>query len=435
MSGSDGKSSAEWAARWSLDASGPGRSGGQGTVRKVRNVTNGAFGALKVLHSHHANSSERRFRMRQEANALKAMDGKGVPKLLEFNEESSPYLVMEWIDGPTLSESVSGKPLPMDKALRLSEGLLETLERMHSLPVYHRDLKPDNIILRDASHSKPVIVDMGMAWAERDEDDHRTPDGQELGNRSLRLPEYAPGSAVGDDPRSDIAMLLGILFFALTGRLPRVLLDEQNRKPHQRPGSIPTIVESDVRWPKLRGVFTIGFEPGIANRFQTVAELKDRLQNLDPMSQSSTLADIEAAIIEIEDLKSSAAARKLQSDQLSLREGSQAFLREVQAITGKAGLNAGGSGPNFTGDGRSEEVNFFIVPHGASVPLVHFKHLAKAKGGKITMYSSAGGRTARLYHDGYIADAEAIREAATLEARSITVELLRLMKAQMEMQS
>jgi len=280
-----------WEERWVLEEGGPGRSGGQGTVQRVTRIADGTVGALKELHPSHSHNTERRYRMQLEANALKALNGEGVPRILDENRSNftdtrggPPFIIMEWIDGMTLSDRCSGRPMPFDDALRMADALLNTLERMHRLPVYHRDLKADNIILQNGDPGRPIIVDLGMAWAGSDGgiDEFRTPDGQELGNRSLRLPEFAPGNPAGRDPRSDIAMLLGVLFFALTGKQPRVLTDERGRKPHEREDIVPPGITNDPRWQKLRGVFTIGFEPEIENRFQSVAELRVPVYRLSP---------------------------------------------------------------------------------------------------------------------------------------------------------
>jgi serine/threonine protein kinase len=98
-----------WQDSWELDTSDTrNRQGGQGSIRKVLRKNDGVIGALKELHPQHLSNTERRFRMQQEVNALRALDGKGTPRVYEANadqwqQKGIPlYAVMEWIEGCTL---------------------------------------------------------------------------------------------------------------------------------------------------------------------------------------------------------------------------------------------------------------------------------------------------------------------------------------------
>ncbi len=90
----------------------PSRRGGQREVRKVHHVAEGHDGALKQLHGEEAVKQEPRYRFLTEVSGLRAMNGNGVPTVLDANEEgwrdkaADLYLVMEFIEGPTLGELV-----------------------------------------------------------------------------------------------------------------------------------------------------------------------------------------------------------------------------------------------------------------------------------------------------------------------------------------
>ena len=102
--------------------------------------------------------------------------------------------LMEWIEGLTLAQAVSRGALDIDTTLAITQVLLRTVAKCHEANIHHRDLKPDNVVLRDGDLRAPVIVDFGMSWAKPDGEDGRkfeTDAGQELGNRFLRLPEHA----------------------------------------------------------------------------------------------------------------------------------------------------------------------------------------------------------------------------------------------------
>jgi serine/threonine protein kinase len=244
-----------WEIEWELVDGPDALKGGQASVSKVRRRMDGTPGALKLLHTEHLGKTERRYRMQQEANALIALAGQGVPHLLASNvdkwtETGVPlFIVMEWIEGITLANACSRNPIELDQALEVMDKVLDTITLCHRLEIHHRDLKPDNVILRSGAYNAPVLVDFGMTWTQPDDSPDKrfeTPLGQELGNRFLRLPEYAPGQNLHDS-RSDISMAVGLLFFMLTARAPRQLHDGAGRMLHEvSEAHFPEAVRKDV---------------------------------------------------------------------------------------------------------------------------------------------------------------------------------------------
>jgi len=107
--------------------------------------------------------------MAREVSSLEAVAGNGVPRVLEHNMNSAGqrgtplYVITEWVEGMTLSRYVSGKPRPIEEALRLTRELASILSRCHSVKVYHRDIKPDNVIV-DPDLAGLTLVDFGIAW-------------------------------------------------------------------------------------------------------------------------------------------------------------------------------------------------------------------------------------------------------------------------------
>ncbi|MGX9982009.1 serine/threonine protein kinase [Methylobacterium fujisawaense] len=265
------------------------RSGGQGSVAFVVHNKSGAAGALKRMHPETAKEKERRFRFYSEVGALKAMDGHGVPLVIESNEEcfsdkcAELYLVMERIEGSNISDFISKHGnIELTDALIIINRVLEIVEEGHRLEIFHRDLKPDNIMLRGDDVSDPVIVDYGMSWNKpaHQEQNYKTPGGKELGNRFLRLPEYAP-NGIHRDSRSDLTMLIGILFYLLVGKAPRWLVSELGLAPHDHlDAEMPEKLKNDERWLRLRSVFNIGFQHRIEMRFQTSEELRLKLKQV-----------------------------------------------------------------------------------------------------------------------------------------------------------
>jgi serine/threonine-protein kinase len=160
--------SADEFADWLPENAQAARAGGQGSVVKVRHRSTGHWGALKTMHSDHLRSKERRFRMSQEVSLLKLFDANGMPRVLVHNTDSWESVgtpmqaIIEWVPGPNLAEFCSGRPQSLDTAITIVSSLLEVLRHCHTNGVLHRDIKPDNIILRNGEIDEPVLIDFGM---------------------------------------------------------------------------------------------------------------------------------------------------------------------------------------------------------------------------------------------------------------------------------
>lgn len=226
---------------------------------------------------------------------MERMSGSDIAGILDHNmdqveEKGKPlYLVQEWIDGQTLDAFINGHPIPVDHALRITDALAQTLTRCHDAGIYHRDIKPDNIILPYNKDQKPVLVDFGIAWVRPEESEEallETGKGQELGNRWFRLADNAVGR-LHRDPRTDVTMLVGILFHLLSGKSPRVIVDEDGKSPHEVEGIFTPETQSDLCWPRIRRIFSVGFQSAIDSRFQSMDELHQRLAEI--ISPDTTL--------------------------------------------------------------------------------------------------------------------------------------------------
>jgi serine/threonine protein kinase len=276
-----------WTARW-RELSRLGQ-GGHGTATLVEpldsSVPEGQY-VLKVQHS--PNDLERRARMYREVVALETLNHPGVQRVIESNAKNFAdvqqrlYLVTEYIEGPTLEERIGRERPTMADALALLMRLTDIVSYCHFQEVVHRDIKPDNVVLRSDAVADPVLLDFGLSFnREAAEESPLTAAGQHLGNRFLVLPELQGSSGNKRDPRSDLTLLCGVLFFVLSGERPDTLLDEKSRMPHQRPGpanefgSLPANTRTH-----LNRLFDMGFRVTIDQRFQSAEQLQASLRSI-----------------------------------------------------------------------------------------------------------------------------------------------------------
>jgi eukaryotic-like serine/threonine-protein kinase len=139
------------------------------------------------------------------------------PTLIAYGDiETTPYLVIQHVEGARLSEWLPRAPLPPEEIARLGSALAIALHDLHRRDVVHLDLKPTNVMYRPSGEA--VLIDFGLAHH------GHLPDllAEELrfpvGNWVYMSPEQILG--VRCDPRSDIYALGGILYELATGRLP-----------------------------------------------------------------------------------------------------------------------------------------------------------------------------------------------------------------------
>ena len=139
------------------------------------------------------------------------------PTLVAYGDvETTPYLVMEFVEGERLNEMLARAPMPPEEIARLGSALALALHDLHRQDVVHLDLKPTNVLYRASGEA--VLIDFGLAhhghYPDLLAEELRFP----VGNWVYMSPEQIVG--VRDDPRSDIYALGGILYELTTGRLP-----------------------------------------------------------------------------------------------------------------------------------------------------------------------------------------------------------------------
>ena len=196
--------------------------------------------ALKVLpRSRVASDSSLLERFYREAKALGALDHPNIVRAYDHDHENElHFLVMEFVDGPSLQDMIRiGGPISWNAAVHyLYQGALG-LQHAHEVGLVHRDIKPGNLLVDRGGTVK--ILDMGLARFFRDEEDMLTKkyDENVLGTADYLAPEQAIDSH-NVDIRDDIYSLGGTIYFTLTGQSPfgegtvaQKLIWHQTRRP------------------------------------------------------------------------------------------------------------------------------------------------------------------------------------------------------------
>ena len=214
-----------------------------------------------------------RRQFQQEATVLARMSHPNLVRVTDFFEEGgNAYLVMEFVEGQSLADLIAARgPLPEAQVLSWADSLLDALAYCHSRGVIHRDIKPQNIIIRP--DGRPVLVDFGLVklW------DPRDPRTQTV-VRAMGTPEYAPPEQYGisghTDPRSDLYSLGATLYHALAGQ-PPLPAAERMARPEQ---SQPLRALAPEVSPATEAAVTRAMELSVNARFASAAEMRAALR-------------------------------------------------------------------------------------------------------------------------------------------------------------
>lgn len=248
--------------------------GGMGRVFRVQDIRLKRRVALKFFRAALDNVAKVFLR---EAQSQARIDHPNVAKVFEAGEqEGIPFLSMQFIHGPTLSEAASSLAL-RDKVELIRQAALG-VHAAHRLGIVHRDLKPGNIMLErdERGEWKAFVLDFGLA---RDLADAPTGMTAIMGTPAYMSPEQIEGPSVLVGPHSDIYALGVTLFGLLAGRLPfegsnqaeifRKVLDED----------CPPLRKIDPTLPKeLEGIIQHCMERDVLRRYDSALDLAEDLE-------------------------------------------------------------------------------------------------------------------------------------------------------------
>lgn len=202
---------------------------GKGTLSYVYQARSGkvdALLAMKIFRRSPFENKRTLKRLEQEANKAKQLNHPNLCSVYEFglSEKQYPYLVMDFLAGPTLEEIISTEGfLEVDRLIDIAIQICDALSHAHQHNLIHRDLKPANIYLLKAKGGGDFVKvsDFGIAKVLPNpgrETRYMTADGEEFGSPAYMSPEQCLGERL--DNRSDIYSLGCLMYEALSGKLP-----------------------------------------------------------------------------------------------------------------------------------------------------------------------------------------------------------------------
>ena len=282
--------------------------GGMGVVFRAQDLKLGRSVALKFLPPALVSDPLALERFQREARTASGLNHPNICTIHEIDEwEGQPFIVMELLEGQSLKQLITGRPLPMGQLLDMAIQIVDGLDAAHESGIIHRDLKPGNIFLTRREQAK--ILDFGLAKlvsiprriAEEVAvssmptiDTHDlTSTGVSLGTVAYMSPEQARGEDL--DARSDLFSLGSVLYEMATGRIAFIGATTAvtfeailNRTPVSANRINPDLVP-DIGW-------IIGklLEKDRKLRYQTAAELRTDLRRVKRDTESAGVPSLVA---------------------------------------------------------------------------------------------------------------------------------------------
>ena len=259
--------------------------GGMGEVYLAEDTKLGRKIALKLLPASFTDHRERLQRFQREARTASALNHPNIVTIHEFGEQNGrPFIAAELIKGKTLRERISRGPLPPGETIRIAVQIASALSDAHSAGVVHRDVKPENVMVRDDGIVK--VLDFGLAKLTEPEGggpdsqtstEVRTNPGALMGTTPYMSPEQVRGLEV--DAQTDVWSLGCVMYEMSTGRPPfsgetnsDVMVSILEREPPSPSPAIPA---------GLNSVIARALQKRRENRYNNAREIVSDLKSLD----------------------------------------------------------------------------------------------------------------------------------------------------------
>jgi beta-lactam-binding protein with PASTA domain/tRNA A-37 threonylcarbamoyl transferase component Bud32 len=275
--------------------------GGMAEVRRAVDQRLGRSVAVKQLRADLAIDPTFQARFRREAQSAAGLNHPTIVAVYDTGEEidplsgvSIPYIVMELVEGPTLRDVLrEGRKILPERALELTQGVLEALSYSHKAGIVHRDIKPANVMLTTPNGGVKVM-DFGIARAVADTSATMTQTAAVIGTAQYLSPEQARGETV--DARSDLYSTGCLLYELLAGRPPFVGDSPVSvAYQHVREAPVPPSQLDPELTPEIDAVVLKALAKDPDDRYQSAGEMKADIARL--LSGEQTTAQRTTAVV------------------------------------------------------------------------------------------------------------------------------------------
>src|SRR5580693_7686739 len=274
--------------------------GGMGVVYAAEDLKLGRRVALKFLPEELNQNPQALERFRREARAASALNHPNICTIHDIEDyEGKSFLVMELLEGETLKQRVTGRPLSFDVLLDIGVQIVDAVEAAHRKGIVHRDIKPANIFLTARGPAK--LMDFGLAKLAPEgnapgaalssmegvtTDAALTSPGIAMGTVAYMSPEQARGEEL--DARTDLFSFGAVLYEMATGRVAfpgptsavifHAILERTPANPSSANANLP---------PRFDEIVSKALEKDRALRYQSAAEIGTDLKRLKRDSDSA----------------------------------------------------------------------------------------------------------------------------------------------------
>jgi serine/threonine protein kinase len=232
---------------------------------------------IKILSAALVENSYARQHFDQEVEAMLRIKNTDVVDVSDRGRlpDGRPYIVMQYVDGETLRSQIPGEGMDLRRAASILKQVGVALERIHQTGIFHRDVKPENIMLRRGTDSI-VLIDFGIARVMDSVVALSTVDGASAGTLAYMSPEQLRGERVV--AASDIYSMAVVAFEMITGRRPfspnshAQMLDLQRKGVRAKPTDLRLGLSKRVQRILLRA---LSFEPRY--RYKSAEQFGDEL--------------------------------------------------------------------------------------------------------------------------------------------------------------
>ena len=240
--------------------------GGMGTVRRAFDRRLGRDVAIKRINHKRKASRIAIRRFMTEGRSLALLNHLNIVQVHDYGEATDgPFIVMEYVGGGSLAETLEGGALELERVIELGCQLCEAIGVAHQAGIIHRDIKPANVLM--TAEGVPKLTDFGLARQET-VDGGQTQAGVVLGTLDFMPPEQKV-DATKTDARSDLWSVGATIYQMVTGEIPRVIdLDEVPRT--------------------IRGVLARALKSQPEARYQSAEEFREALRDVRPDSTPAT---------------------------------------------------------------------------------------------------------------------------------------------------